>query len=240
MSRTRALPPPPSKPELSPPVLVAGEESWLVPGLPGEPALEARVRATLDATRAVLLCHPHPLYGGTMHSAVIVAIAKVLAERDPRVATLRFNYRGVGASGGSYGQGRGEAEDTRAALRALRERTPLAKLTVCGYSFGTWVGLRAAAIEGGVERVALVAPAVRLFEFVREDAAALAGRIAIYVGDRDEYCDVAEAQDLAAALGASLQVFEKSDHFFLASRRKLAEAVVPFVAPEVVAVPEPQ
>jgi hypothetical protein len=211
-----------------------------VPGLPGEPALEARVRATLDATRAVLLCHPHPLYGGTMHSAVIVAIAKVLAERDPRVATLRFNYRGVGASGGSYGQGRGEAEDTRAALRALRERTPLAKLTVCGYSFGTWVGLRAAAIEGGVERVALVAPAVRLFEFVREDAAALAGRIAIYVGDRDEYCDVAEAQDLASALGASLQVFEKSDHFFLASRRKLAEAVVPFVAPEVVAVPEPQ
>lgn len=232
MSRTRTLPPPPSNPQLSPQVLVAGEESVTVPGLPGEPDLEARVRASVNATRAVLLCHPHPVYGGTMHSAVVVAIAKVLAERDLRVATLRFNYRGVGASGGSYGEGLGEVLDTRAALRALRERAPSAKLTVCGYSFGTWVGLRAAAIDGGVERVALVAPAVRLFEFVREDAATLGGRIAIYLGDRDEYCDVAEARDLAAALGASLQVFEKSDHFFLASRRKLAEAVVPFVAPE--------
>jgi hypothetical protein len=211
-------------------VRVAGEETVTLPGLPGEPALEARVRATLDATRAVLLCHPHPLYGGTMHSAVIVAIAKVLAERDASIATLRFNYRGVGTSGGSYGQGRGEVEDTRAALRALRERAPLARLTVCGYSFGTWVGLRAAAIEGGVERVALIAPAIRLFEFVREDATG-GEKIAIYVGDRDEFCDVAEAQGLASALGASLQVLEKSDHFFLASRRKLAEVVVPFVAP---------
>jgi hypothetical protein len=167
-----------------------------------------------------------------MHSAVIVAIAKVLAERDARIATLRFNFRGVGASSGSYGHGRGEVEDSRAALRALRERAPLAKLTVCGYSFGTWVGLRAAATEGGVERVALIAPAVRLFEFLREDAAALRGRIAVYVGDRDEFCEVAEAQNLATALEASLQVFEKSDHFFLASRRKLADAIVPFLAPE--------
>ncbi len=232
MSRARDLPPPPSKPELSPPAFVTGEESVNLAGLPGEPPLEARMRASPDATRAVLLCHPHPLYGGTMHSAVVVAIAKILAERDPRTATLRFNYRGVGASGGSYGQGVGEVLDARAALRALRESAPSAKLTVCGYSFGTWVGLRASAIEGGVERVALVAPALRIFEFVREDAATLGGGIAIYVGDRDEFCDVAEAKGLAADLGASLQVFEKSDHFFLSSRRKLAEAVVPFVAPQ--------
>jgi alpha/beta superfamily hydrolase len=167
-----------------------------------------------------------------MHSAVIVALAKVLAERGASVATLRFNYRGVGASGGSYGEGPGEVVDTRVALRALRERAPRASLTVCGYSFGTWVGLRAAAMEGGVERVALIAPAVRIFDFVREDAAHLGGRIALYVGDRDEFCDVAEARDLAAVLGASLQVFEGSDHFFLSSRRRLAEAVGPFLAPE--------
>ena len=232
MPRTRELPPPPSKPVLSPPVAIAGEENATVAGLAGEPPLEARVRATPDATRAVLLCHPHPLYGGTMHSAVVVAIAKVIAERDLAVATLRFNYRGVGASGGSYGAGQGEVLDARAALRALRTRAPKAKVTVCGYSFGTWVGLRAAAIEGGVERVALVAPAVRIFDFVREDAAKLGETIAIYLGDEDEFCDVAEARELAVALGASLQVFEKSDHYFLAGRRKLAEAIVPFLAPE--------
>jgi uncharacterized protein len=227
------LPPPPSHPALSPPVRVRGEEAITVAGLDGEPSIEALIRADAAAERVVLLCHPHPLYGGTMHSAVIVALAKVLAEEGgPRVGTLRFNFRGVGASEGSYGEGRGEVMDARAALRALRERAPAAKVTVCGYSFGTWVGLRAAALEGGVERVALVAPAVRVFDFVREDAAKLGGRIAVYVGDKDEFCSVREAEALASSLGATLEVFPGSDHFFLSSRRKLAEAVVPFVAPE--------
>jgi uncharacterized protein len=226
------LPPPPSHPELSPEVLVRGEEKITVPGLPGEPSLEAQVRAMPDATRAVLLCHPHPLYGGTMHSAVVVAIARVLAERGEGVAWLRFNYRGVGKSEGAYGEGVGEVEDARAALRALHARAPRAKLEVCGYSFGTWVGLRAARIEGSVDRVALVAPAVRIFDFVREGGAKLDGRIAIYVGDRDQFCSVDEAKELSGSLGASLEVFPGNDHFFLASRRKLAVALMPFLVPE--------
>lgn len=233
MPKTHDLPPPPEHPELSPPVLVTGEELVTIEGFAGEPSLEARLRAPLGATRAVLLCHPHPLYGGTMHSAVPLAITKVLAERGEKtVATLRFNYRGVGASEGSYGDGLGETFDARAALRFLREHAPGAKLSVCGYSFGTWVGLRAAAMERGVERVALVAPAVRIFDFVKEDAASLGGKIAIYVGDADEFCDVDEARALGETIGASVEVFEKSDHYFLRSRRKVAERVVPFVAPE--------
>jgi pimeloyl-ACP methyl ester carboxylesterase len=103
---------------------------------------------------------------------------------------------------------------------------------MCGYSFGTFVGLRAAVIEGGVERVALVGPAVRIFHFVKEDGASFQGRLAIFVGDDDEFCDVAEAEELAAALGARLTVFPGADHYFMRSRRKLAEAVVPVVAPE--------
>src|SRR5579863_9189745 len=110
----RPLPPPPSSPPTSPPVRIAGEEDLTIAG---PVALEARVRASADAERAVLLCHPHPLYGGTMHSAVIVAIARALAQRGgERVATLRFNYRGVGASEGAYGAGEGEALDALAAL----------------------------------------------------------------------------------------------------------------------------
>src|SRR5580692_178093 len=112
MPERRDLPPPPENPELSPPVMVRGEENAMVPGLPGEPSLEAQVRGDGSGERAFLLCHPHPLYGGSMHSAVVVAIAKVLAEKGgDRVATLRFNFRGVGKSGGAYGGGEGEVAD---------------------------------------------------------------------------------------------------------------------------------
>jgi alpha/beta superfamily hydrolase len=233
MPKVRELSPPPANPERSPPATVAGEELVTLPGLPGEPSLEARLRVPEGATRAVVLCHPHPLYGGTMHSAVVLAIAKLLAEKGgDRVAHLRFNYRGVGESGGRYGEGIGEIEDARAAIRALRERAPRAKMTVCGYSFGTFVGLRAAVVEGGVERVTLVAPAVRVFHFVTADGAAFQGRLSIFVGDEDEFCDVAEAEELASSLGARLTVFPGADHYFLRSRRKLAEAVVPIAAPE--------
>ncbi len=231
LAKTHDLPPPPVHPLTSPPVVLTGEQTLLIPGLEGEPAIDARVRGAADARRAVVLCHPHPLYGGTMHSAVVVALGKVLAEQGDAVATLRFNYRGVGNSGGSYGEGVGETKDARAALRELKTRFPKATLAVAGYSFGTWVGLRAAAIEGSVERVALIAPAVRIFQFVKDDAATFQGRIAIYLGDADEFCDVAEAETLASSLGATLRVFPDNDHYFLKGRRKLADAVVPFLVP---------
>jgi alpha/beta superfamily hydrolase len=230
MPRTKVLPPPPEKPVFPPPANIAGEERFVLHGLEGEPSLEARFQGGEAAARAVVVCHPHPLYGGTMHSAVPLAIAKVLAEKG--VATLRFNYRGVGASEGRYAEGLGETLDARAAIRELRRRTPRAKLTMCGYSFGTWVGLRAAALEGDIERVCLVAPAVNIFEFIHEDARAFQGRIAIFVGDDDEFCDVSEAEALAKDLGATLRVLP-GDHSFMRSRRKLAEAVLPSVAPEV-------
>jgi alpha/beta superfamily hydrolase len=166
-----------------------------------------------------------------MHSAVILALTRRLAEEGDAVATVRFDYRGVGESGGSYGEGRGETRDAQAALRLMRTRFPRAAIAVAGYSFGTWVGLRAASIEGTVERVALIAPAVRIFDFVRDDAEAFAGRLAIYLGDKDEFCDVAEAEALAAQLDASLHVLPGNDHYFLAGRRKLADAVVAFLDP---------
>lgn len=241
MPKVLNLPPPPENPNRSPPVWIPGEERLTVPGLPGEPGLEGALRIPTDAgavDRAVILCHPHPVYGGTMHSAVPLAVAKVLVEKHgEHVATLRFNYRGVGASEGSYDEGRGETLDVRAAIDLVRERLPGVRITLCGYSFGTWVSLRAAAIETKIEeeharpvdidRVVLIAPAVRIFKFVEADAAELRAPIAIFVGDRDEFCDVSEAESLASTIGATLEVLPDSDHYFLRSRRKLAERVVP-------------
>lgn len=240
MPRTRELPPVPERPVFSPPANIAGESEYVVdPGDGDGPNLQARLRVTPNAARAVLFCHPHPLYGGSMHSAVVVAIAKIVAEQaGPLTTTLRFNYRGVGTSEGTYDAGRGEVDDARAALRALKSHAPGAKITLCGYSFGTFVGLRAAAIEGGVERVVLVAPAVRIFSFIEEDGRAFQGRISVFVGDNDEFCDVEEAEALAGSLGASLRVFPGADHYFMRSRRKLGETVLPLVVPEAPALPE--
>jgi len=228
VTRIDRLPPPPAVPPRSPAVSVAGEEAIAI----GELPIEARVRAPAAETRAVVVCHPHPLYGGSMHSQVPLANTNTLAWLGgDAVATLRFNFRGVGASGGKYDDGNAEVDDARAAIAELRRRAPGATMTVCGHSFGSWVGLRAAIADGHVERVALVAPSVRFFERW-PDPGAFGGPLAIVIGDQDEFCDPSEARDLAAKLHAELRMLQGFDHHFLKSRRQMAETVAAFVAPE--------
>ena len=89
---------------------------------------------------AGLVCHPHPLYGGTMHNKVVHHISQALQERG--LAVLRFNFRGAGKSEGQHDHGRGETEDVRAALEHLAETRPQAGIVLAGFSFGAWVGLR--------------------------------------------------------------------------------------------------
>lgn len=88
---------------------------------------------------AALLCHPHPQYGGTMHTKAMYHLARAFNELG--VATLRFNFRGVGASSGDFDEGRGERDDARAALDYLKERSPEVPLIMAGFSFGSLVGL---------------------------------------------------------------------------------------------------
>jgi alpha/beta superfamily hydrolase len=225
MSRINRLPPPPEKPVRSPPVAVAGEE----PARVG--TLDVRVHVPAAPRRAVVICHPHPLYGGSMNSPVPLAIAKVLSDKvADTVAWARFDFRGVGASGGTYDEGRGEVDDARAVIAHMRTVAPGVPISVCGHSFGSWVGLRAAGLESGVDTCLLVAPSVRFFEF-RDDAFVFAGDKTVFIGDQDEFCDVSEAQELAARLGAKLRIFEGFDHHFMKSRRAMAEAALPVLAP---------
>lgn len=225
MARINRLPPPPEKPVRSPPVAVTGEEALRIG------TLDARVHVPAAATRAVVICHPHPLYGGSMNSPVPLAIAKTLSDEVAgTVAWARFDFRGVGASAGTYDEGRGEVDDARAVIAHMRNVAPGVPVSVCGHSFGSWVALRAAGLEAGVDRCLLVAPSVRFFEF-REDAFVFAGDKTIFIGDNDEFCDVSEAQELATRLGAKLRVFEGFDHHFMKSRRDMAEAAVPVLVP---------
>jgi alpha/beta superfamily hydrolase len=216
----------------SPPVSVRGEVERRIEGQ--GLVLEARVCAPRGAVRAVVLCHPHPLYGGSMHSPVPLAIAKHLAEvAGDRVAWVRFNFRGVGASGGEYGDGLGEVEDARAVVRFLRREAPGAPLSLCGHSFGAAIALRVAAIEQPVDRLLLIAPSPHLFALLGGAASATEARTTVFVGDRDELCDLAEVRSFAKELGAELRVFQGYDHHFLKSRRALADAALPVIAPEV-------
>lgn len=122
-----------------------------------EGALQEREGSPHDLTAVV--CHPHPSYGGTLHNKVVHRIASTLHELG--AAVLRFNFRGVGGSEGSYDDGRGELEDARAAVGWMRDRFPGARLWLAGFSFGSWVAARLAASDPGIERLILVAPPVK-------------------------------------------------------------------------------
>ena len=133
-------------------------ESLFIPGPAGN--LEAVIEEPEDqAPRvAVLICHPHPQFGGTMHNKVVYRIARGL--RRAGAVALRFNYRGVNMSEGLYDHGVGELEDTRAALAFLRSRYPELPFSLAGFSFGSRIILRLGGqIQGAMRLIAVGFPA---------------------------------------------------------------------------------
>src|SRR5438552_10187708 len=135
-------------------------------------SLEARLALPASPTAGLVLCHPHPLYGGDMENPVVVRAAEVGSETG--LSTLRFNFRGVGRSAGAYAQGKGEQDDLRAALAMLRSRLPQGRpLGLAGYSFGAWI---AAGVTGPALPLAglcLIAPPLAMFDFGTLDGADL-------------------------------------------------------------------
>ncbi len=226
------LPPVPEHPVRPPHVRIRGEVSFRLDTADGE-SLEALGRLPSGAHRIVILCHPHPLYGGTMHNAIVVALAKGLAEHDgEEVGTLRFNYRGVEGSSGRYSSGAGEKVDVLSAIDGVRNEMPHADVSLAGYSFGSWVGLRAAWEHPEVNRVALVAPAVRVFRFQEHEECRRPLPAEVLVGDRDEFVSVSAARGLSRYLGAQLHVLDGADHFFVGHRKAVDRMLRPFLAPE--------
>jgi alpha/beta superfamily hydrolase len=125
--------------------------------------LEAILREPPNPVAAAVLCHPHPLGGGTMNNNVVYRAAKALT--DGGVATLRFNFRGVGASTGRYAEGLGEEDDARDALAFLRTRHPALPLWMAGFSFGARVGLTVGAREAGVVKLLGIGLALKMFDY---------------------------------------------------------------------------
>ncbi len=134
-----------------------------IPGPAGD--LEALLQHHDGAAPRIIavVCHPHPLYGGTLHNKVVHRVAATLHALGADV--LRFNFRGAGKSAGQHDRGVGELEDARAALAWLTARHPDARRWVAGFSFGAGVAARLAADEPGIERMILVAPGVGTTRF---------------------------------------------------------------------------
>jgi len=161
---------------------------------------------------AGLVCHPHPLFGGTMHNKVVYQVAKTLDRLG--LPVLRFNFRGVGLSAGVHDKGIGEQDDVRAALDFLSRAFPSAPLLLAGFSFGCWVGLRVACEDSRVaELVGLGAP-------VNDSDFSYLARCAkpklFLQGREDQFGARDRLERLVASLPGEnrLEVIEGADHFF--------------------------
>jgi uncharacterized protein len=191
---------------------------------PSTDGLQLEGRLTHGARdRGVVLCHPHPLYGGSMLTPVIMTVEA--AFHAAGFTTLAFNFRGVGASEGTHGEGRTEVADVAGALAHLRAALDAEPrlIAVAGYSFGSHVGGRAAAADPGVGFYLGVAPVVARYDY--GFLVGLSGRVALISGRRDEHSDPAKLEALAASLPARswLRVLE-TDHFFADALDDLAAA----------------
>jgi len=146
-------------------------------------AIEAMVERPSGARSDIVAvcCHPHPLFGGTMQNKVVHTLAR--ACQDQRVTTLRFNFRGVGASAGVHDDGAGESDDAAAVADWAREATGAARLWSLGFSFGGFVAYRLATLRSAAALVT-VAPPVQRFDFTKLPVPGCPWYVA--QGDRDD------------------------------------------------------
>jgi len=204
----------------------------------GAGEIETLVEFPAGAPRAVALCcHPHPLYGGTLTNKVIHTVARSLLAAG--AIAVRFNFRGVGASAGVHDDGRGEAQDVCAIADWARQRWPGLPLWLGGFSFGSWVALRAQSAPAvGAQRLqpallVVVAPPVGRWDFSM--IAPPSCPWLVVQGLRDELVDADEVEhwvNSLAATGSPAQLVKlaEADHFFHGRLHELRDAVTGFVA----------
>jgi len=192
-------------------------------GPAGELEALLQVREPEDGSLTALVCHPHPLYGGTMHNKVVHRVAQGLEARGAVV--LRFNFRGVGKSEGRSRGGVEELEDAKAALSYLRERSPGARRWAAGFSFGAWIATLLAGSEPDLEQLVLVAPPVTRSNF--EILRSLRVPKLIIQGTRDDVCPLAALETHYAEWEEPKRLIkvEGATHFFDSKLGALADAL---------------
>jgi alpha/beta superfamily hydrolase len=199
-----------------------------IAGLAG--AIEALIESPAAEQRAAfgVICHPHPLYGGSLDNKVVYILARAFQEAG--LPTIRFNFRGVGASEGEFGHGIGETEDVLAVIASGRERWPGAALWLAGFSFGGAVAIRAA-VQAKAACLVTVAPAVS----PRVDLSGIELPQCPWLvvqGDADDVVEPASVLDWVKSLPRPPQVavLAGAEHFFHGRLNELRAAVTGYLS----------
>jgi alpha/beta superfamily hydrolase len=177
--------------------------------------LEALVKKPAGSARgAAVVCHPHPIHGGTMHTKAVYRAAQAL--NDAGLVVLRFNFRGVGASTGSYDDGIGERNDLEAALDWLEAEYPELPLVVGGHSFGSMIGLSVGADDERVVALLGLGLPVDMDQYDYSFLAEADKPVLVVQGENDEFGAGDSVSKLLAPLGAHITLVRipGSDHYF--------------------------
>jgi len=194
--------------------------------------LEAQLNAgNPQAAYAAVVCHPHPVYGGTLHNKVVFHAMKALNSFGFPV--LRFNFRGTGLSQGEHDHGKGEVDDVRAALDWLHEEFRL-PLIFAGFSFGAAVGLRAACPDSRVKAAVGLGLPLSTIDDRTYDLSflkACAKPKLLVSGDRDQFAKAAQLESLVESLPSpkALVLIAGADHFFEGRLREMRDAIEQWV-----------
>lgn len=191
------------------------------------PGLEGLLEKVSERN-GVVITHPHPLYGGDMHNAVVDVVRRACVRAG--LTTLRFNFRGVGASEGRYDEGEGEQQDVIAAVDFLKMQG-IEAITLVGYSFGAWINARLHARRQRPERLVMISPPVAFVSF--DAIERLPALDLVITGDRDEIAPRREVHRhmLRWNPEAILEIIPGSDHFYGGHFAELEAVIAGYCTP---------
>jgi alpha/beta superfamily hydrolase len=208
-----------------------------------EGRLEGRyLPAPSERAPIALLLHPHPQHGGTMHNKVVYTLNQAFTKCG--FSTLRFNFRGVGRSQGSYGRGEGELQDAASALDWLQQTNPNSSgCWIAGFSFGAWIGMQLLMRRPEIDRFVSIAPPANIFDFTFLAPCPSSGLIV--QGDKDEVVPEESVHKLSERLArqrdikVDYRVMKGANHFFTDRLEKLEAMVAEYAGVPLPVAPPP-
>lgn len=198
-------------------------ENFLIPGPAGVlEAITDEPKNYQGGGPIAVICHPHPLYGGSMANKVVHIVSNTLIGMG--IPTLRFNFRGVGHSEGRFDNGEGEADDLQLIVEWYKRRYPESPLWLAGFSFGSFVAFKSH-VNVGAERLLLVAPPVNIFDF--KDAPSIDIPWLVIQGGKDEIVAPERVSDWVQKQRSSAiyKWLGDADHFFHGRLSQIANAI---------------